>query len=190
MANKSFIYGMMDCPQGSEAPDIMWLPKKVSSAAIMFINSPCVAKAGYVDTVASGHTNLATNGITGTVKHLLDSNGTPVTNLAAASAGTVGFTYAPGLRYRMLCDTTEYVDTLQGTYVADLTAETGTADTATANGDGFSQRMVDISTNTATTANGQVVLGTRTRQPINSASLAYTEIFVTINSAFYQAPGA
>ncbi len=177
MANKVIVTGLTPVKDGGDDFAVMTSPKSTASAYALFIGSPVWLVLGEIKSVVAGHTDAATNGVTGAVVALYDANGTPVSNLAAADAGKVTHTFKVDQTYRTTVSTNVYAEADQGlTY--DFTAEASTADTTTVPGNTYSSRQ--LVTEQAVGV-GQMTAGRLIRRNSNDAGLVNAEILCKIN---------
>lgn len=188
MANLYYVRGMVP-KESDRVDDIQAFPKSTSSAAAMFVGGPYFIVGGEARTSVAGHTNVATNGITGTIVALLDSTGAPVQNLAANAAGTVIGTTDPDRVYVMTMDETHYAGAADFGKYYDITAEGATVASGDDPGSSFSSRQIDSSTETSVSTDGVIIALGRVPALNNDAATAGTQVYCKINPAFYTTAG-
>lgn len=183
-------------PEWAQGPTPECLSFNVlSTNAALFKNSPFwKASTNVIDAVVTGHTNAATNGITGSVCIIYDSTGFPVHNLgASATAGAkIEGSHDPAQKYRLA--SSDKVTTAMMVQYGDFTAEAATAGTGSygtpggTKGSDWSSRKFDTTTATATAANGQIKVVSISPQFLgNDLNItgSINEIWVIINPLFY-----
>ncbi|MCX7719476.1 MAG: hypothetical protein N2111_13885 [Candidatus Sumerlaeaceae bacterium] len=151
----------------------------------MFVGSPIRIVAGVVTVAGTQNTDT----ITGTVVCIRDSKGEARNNKPANTAGwTCEYTYEPDEEYLITHNGTQGAATDIG-MMYNLTAETAVAATATSDGDVYSKRQLNSSTENATGRQLQVV-GVAGHVFGNDPSTAGYQVVVRINPANYSAGAA
>jgi hypothetical protein len=167
VANNSMRRGFVPVSTNGQNVPTCSRPKKVSSAAALYVYSPVVVAAGAVDSVAADSAN---SDMSGSIVALLDSTGASVETLAAGDAGTCIMTYLPDQVFQAVVVGTDYAAADNGITTYLIPAEGGTSAP-------YSDRRIGA----GATTTGQVIAAGIVKRPDNAYATASCEAYVMTN---------